>query len=45
MIDAKTNKLVWQGWAKGDITNKTVTSKEAVTDVKSIFKKLVMPEK
>lgn len=45
MIDAKSNKLVWQGWAKGDITNKTVTSKEAVTDVKSIFKKLVMPEK
>jgi hypothetical protein len=44
MVDAKTNKLIWQGWAKGDITTKYVTTKEAETDVKSIFKKLNLPQ-
>ncbi len=43
MIDAKTNKLIWQGWAKGDVSNTTVSSKEAEADVKSIFKKLNLP--
>ena len=44
MVDAKTNKLIWQGWAKGDITNRSVTSKEAEADVKSIFRKLDLPK-
>ncbi|MET0638077.1 MAG: DUF4136 domain-containing protein [Chitinophagaceae bacterium] len=44
MIDAKTNKLIWQGWAKGDITNQTVSSKEAQADVNAIFKKLNLPQ-
>ena len=44
MVDAKTNKLIWQGWAKGEVTNKTVSSKEAEVDVKSIFKKLNLPK-
>lgn len=43
MLDAKTNKLIWQGWAQGDVASKNVTSKEAQTDVKSIFKKLDLP--
>ena len=43
MVDAKTNKLIWQGWAKGDITDKGVTSKEAEADVRSIFRKLDLP--
>jgi hypothetical protein len=43
MMDASTNKLIWQGWASGDITSNTVTSKEAKTDVKSIFKKFNLP--
>ncbi len=44
MVDAKTNKLIWQGWAKGDVSSNNVTSKEAETDVKSIFKKLNLPQ-
>jgi hypothetical protein len=43
MMDAKVNKLIWQGSASGDITSKNVTSKEAQADVKSIFKKLNLP--
>jgi Domain of unknown function (DUF4136) len=44
MIDAKTNKLIWQGYATGDIATKKVTSKDAESDVKSIFKKLSLPK-
>ena len=44
MVDAKSNKLIWQGWATGDVTKKNVTSKEAQADVKSIFKKLGLPQ-
>ena len=44
MVDAKNNKLIWQGWATGDVTKKNVTSKEAQADVKSIFKKLNLPQ-
>lgn len=43
MVDAKTNKLIWQGWSTGDITSRSITSKEAQSDVKSIFKKLNLP--
>jgi hypothetical protein len=44
MVDAKTNKPIWQGWATGDVTSRNVTSKEAQADVKSIFKKLDLPK-
>ncbi|HTF27260.1 MAG TPA: DUF4136 domain-containing protein [Flavitalea sp.] len=44
MIDANNNKLIWQGCATGDITSRSITSKEAQTDVKSIFRKLNLPE-
>ncbi|MCU7551773.1 DUF4136 domain-containing protein [Chitinophagaceae bacterium LB-8] len=43
MFDAKTNKLIWQGWAKGDINSGKITSKEATAEVKSIFKKFNYP--
>ena len=43
MFDAKTSKLVWQGWAKGDLGSGRVTTKEATAQVKSIFKKFNYP--
>ena len=43
MVDAKTNKLIWQGSAQGDVSNKTVTTGEMQTDVTSIFKKFNLP--
>jgi hypothetical protein len=43
MVDAKTNKLIWQGWAQGDLNTGTVTTKEATAQVKSIFKKFEYP--
>lgn len=39
MTDAKTNKLIWQGWAEDEINNRNITSKQAAADVKSIIKK------
>ena len=44
MIDAKTNKLIWQGSATGDVSSKTVTTPEMQTDVSSIFKKFNLPK-
>jgi len=38
MIDAKTDKVVWQGWATDEVSNKNLTSKEIRGSVKSIFK-------
>src|SRR5258706_3818250 len=43
MVDTKTNKLIWQGSAQGDVSNKTVTTGEMQTDVSSIFKKFKLP--
>lgn len=43
MIDAKTNKLIWQGWAKGEIKSLHVTFRDVDTRVKSIFKKFDYP--
>jgi hypothetical protein len=43
MIDANTNKLVWQGSAQSDVSSKTVTSEEMQTDIISIFKKFIVP--
>ena len=44
MIDAKTNKLIWQGWTKGEVDSKNVTTNEMKGDVKSIFSKLDLPK-
>jgi hypothetical protein len=40
MIDAKTNKTVWQGWATNEVNNsRHMTSKEIQSGVRSIFRK------
>ena len=44
MIDAKTNQLIWQGSATGDVSSRTVTTQEMATDVKSIFNKYNFPK-
>ena len=44
MIDAKTNQLIWQGSAKGEVGSKTVTTQEMQGDVSSIFKKYNFPK-
>jgi hypothetical protein len=43
MLDAKTNKLIWQGYSTGDVSSKNVTTQEAQADVKSIFRKFHLP--
>ena len=37
MIDAATNKVIWQGWTTADV-NRKLTSREIQEGVKSIFK-------
>lgn len=39
VIDAKTDKTVWQGWTTDEVNSKNLTSKEIQTAVKSIFRK------
>lgn len=39
MLDANTNKLVWQGWANDYINSRTITTKQAKSNVKAILKK------
>ena len=39
VIDAKTDKTVWQGWTTDEVNSKNLTSKEIQNSVKSIFKK------
>jgi outer membrane murein-binding lipoprotein Lpp len=39
MIDAKTDKTVWQGWTTGEVNNRNLTNKEIQKAVAGIFKK------
>lgn len=39
LIDAKTDKTVWQGWTTGEVNSRNLTSKEIQASVKSIFRK------
>lgn len=39
MIDARTDKTVWQGWTTGQVNSKNLTNKEIQKAVASIFKK------
>jgi hypothetical protein len=39
MIDAKTDKVVWQGWTTGEVNSRNLTSKEIQKAVAGIFKK------
>jgi hypothetical protein len=39
MVDAKTDKTVWQGWTTGEVNSRNLTNKEIQKAVASIFKK------
>jgi len=39
LIDAKTHKAVWQGWASNEVKNRNLTTKEIQNVVRSIFRK------
>lgn len=39
MLDAKTDKVVWQGWTTGQVNSQNLTSKEIQKAVAGIFKK------
>lgn len=39
MIDAKTDKVVWQGWTTDELKSNNLTSKELESSVKNIFRK------
>jgi len=39
MIDAKTDKTIWQGWTTDELNNNQFSSKEVQRNVRSIFKK------
>ena len=39
MIDAETEKTVWQGWATDEVNNRNMTSKEIQSSVRAIFRK------
>lgn len=40
MMDAKTDKTIWQGWSTTDIYGKKLTEKQIDANVKAIVKKL-----
>lgn len=39
MIDAKTDKMIWQGWTTEEVNNRQMTGKEVQKAVANIFKK------
>ena len=39
MIDANTEKTVWQGWATDEVGSRNLTSKEIQSSVRAIFRK------
>jgi hypothetical protein len=39
MLDAKTDKTIWQGWTTDQVNSKNLTGKEIQNSVKSIFRK------
>jgi hypothetical protein len=39
MIDAKTDKTVWQGWTTDEVNSKNLSNKEIQNSVKAIFRK------
>ena len=45
MIDAKTDKVVWQGWTTDEVSNKNLTGDEIRGSVKSIFRKFDVAKK
>jgi len=45
MIDANTDKTVWQGWTTDEVNSRNLTSKEIQSSVKSIFRKFDVAKK
>lgn len=39
MIDARTDKTVWQGWTTEEVNSRNLTTKEIQNSVRAIFKK------
>jgi hypothetical protein len=39
MIDAKTEKTVWQGWTTEEVNSRNLSTKEIQNSVKAIFRK------
>lgn len=39
LIDAKTDKTIWQGWTTDEVNSRNLTSKEIQSSIKSIFRK------
>lgn len=39
MMDAKTDKMIWQGWTTEEVNSKNLTGKELQNSIKSIFRK------
>jgi hypothetical protein len=39
MTDAKSDRVVWQGWTTDEVNSRNLTSKEINNAVKSIFRK------
>ena len=45
LIDAKTDKTIWQGWTTDQVNSRNLTSKEIQNSVKSIFRKFDLSKK
>jgi hypothetical protein len=45
MTDAKTDKMVWQGWTTDEVNSKNLTGKEIQASVRSIFRKFDVAQK
>jgi len=45
MIDADSDKTVWQGWSTAEVDSRKMTSKEIESSVKAIFRKFDVAKK
>ena len=45
MIDARTDKTIWQGWTTDELNSNNFSSKEVQKNVRSIFKKFEVADK
>lgn len=45
MMDAKTDKTIWQGWTTDDVNSRNVTRREIQSSVNSIFRKFDVVKK
>ena len=45
VIDARTDKTVWQGWTTDEVNSRNLTTKEIQGSVKSIFRKFDVAQK